>query len=191
LVESVLQGDERALETLFDRYVEPLQRHAVHIVHDAASAHDVVQGAFLRVWNRAAQWDGRGTFRAWLYRITTNLALNYLRTQKRRREVPLELPREPDDDDDAAMIVPAWAVDHASLGPEAAVMVAERRATCRHLMAGLDDAKRQVVRLVLEMEMSVQETADVLDLPEGTVKSRLYYARKHLARQWRELEGNS
>jgi RNA polymerase sigma-70 factor (ECF subfamily) len=190
LVAGVLEGDEGALAALFDRYAEPLRRHAVHIVHDAASAHDVVQETFLRVWNRAAQWDGSGSFRAWLYRITTNLALNHLRTQKRRREVPLELPQEPEDEDDDTAIVPAWAVDHAALGPEAAVMLAERRAACRHLVAGLDDAKRRVVRLVHGMEMSVQEAADVLDLPEGTVKSRLYYARKHLARQWRALDGD-
>jgi RNA polymerase sigma-70 factor (ECF subfamily) len=190
LVAGVLERDEDALETLIDRYEEALQRHVVNIVHDTASAHDVVQETFLRVWNRAEQWSGSGSFRAWLYRIATNLALNHLRTVKRRREVPLELPQEPEDDDeDAAAFVPAWAVDNSALGPEAAVMLAERRAACRRMVAQLDDDKREVIRLVLEMEMTMRRAADVLDVPVGTVKSRLYYARKQLAREWRETEG--
>jgi RNA polymerase sigma-70 factor (ECF subfamily) len=68
-------------------------------------------------------------------------------------------------------------------------MLAERRAACRRLVAQLDDDKREVIRLVLEMEMTMRRAADVLDVPVGTVKSRLYYARKQLAREWRETEG--
>ena len=70
-------------ETLFDR-----------------EADDLTQETFLRVWTRSEQWDGRGSFTGWLYRIATNLALNHLRSVKRRRQRPLELPAEPDDDDD-------------------------------------------------------------------------------------------
>lgn len=188
LVAGVLDHDVRAFETLFDRYAEALHRHALYIVHDVAAAHDVVQEAFLRVWTRAAQWDGSGSFRAWLYSIATNLALNQLRTVKRRREVPLALPAEPDGVDETPEPVPAWMIDSACLGPEAAVELLERRAACRRAMRRLPDDKRTVLRLVYEMEMSVRESADVLDLPEGTVKSRLYYARRQLAREWRDLD---
>lgn len=188
LVADVLDRDASAFEMLFERYAKALERHVTCIVHDPVSAHDVVQQTFLRVWNRVAQWDGSGSFRAWLYRISTNLALNHLRTVKRRREVPLEVPEDPDDNEDAAAFVPAWAVDNSTLGPETAVMLAERRLACRRLVSGLDEDKRRVIRLIYEMEMSVSEASEVLDVPEGTVKSRLYYARKYLARQWRELE---
>ena len=187
LVAAILaKRDAHAFEILFERYADALQRHALHIVHDEAAAHDVVQETFLRVWQRAAQWDGSGTFKAWLYRITTNLALNNLRTVQRRRETPLTLP--PDDDDDEDSFVPAWMVDAASLGPEAAVEQAETHARYRQLVNRLPDDKRQVVQMVLEMEMSLRDTADALEIPEGTVKSRLYYARRQLARDWRELD---
>lgn len=188
LVRAVLARDGVAFEALFDRYAEALERHVGYIVHDVAAAHDVVQEAFLRVWTRADQWDGSGSFQAWLYTIATHLALNALRAQKRRREVPLELPQEPEDEDDPSDYVPAWVVESASLGPEALVERAERRAACRRLVAGLDADKRAVVRLVHEMEMSIRDAADALDLPEGTVKSRLYYARRYLARRWEELD---
>ena len=188
LVTNILEGDAHAFEVLFERYAEALQRHAHHIVHEEAAAHDVVQEAFLRVWQRAAQWDGRGTFKAWLYRITINLALNHLRTVQRRRETPLSLPPDDDDEDN---LVPAWMIDASALGPEAAIELTEERARYRQLVNRLPDDKRQVVQMVLEMEMSLRDAADALDIPEGTVKSRLHYARRQLARDWRELDTSS
>jgi RNA polymerase sigma-70 factor, ECF subfamily len=188
LVAGVLARDARAFEELFDRYTEALQRHVSYILHDDASALDVVQETFLRVWQRAAQWDGRGPFRAWLYGIATHMALNHLRTRSRRREVPLELPREPENEDDPSNFVPAWAIDDASLGPEACVMLAGRRTACRQMVACLDEDKREVIRLVHETGLSIREAAEVLDLPQGTVKSRLHYARRELARRWEEME---
>ena len=185
LVAGILERDAHAFEMLFERYIDALQRHARHIVHDEAAAHDVVQETFLRVWQRAAQWDGSGTFKAWLYRIATNLALNHLRTVQRRRETPLTLPPDDDEEDN---FVPAWMMDASSLEPEAVVEQAEARARYRKLVNRLPDDKRQVVQMVLEMEMSLRDAADALEIPEGTVKSRLHYARKQLARDWRELE---
>lgn len=186
LVASILEGDAHAFEVLFERYAEALQCHTHHIVHDAAAAHDVVQETFLRVWQRAAQWDGSGAFKAWLYRIATNLALNHRRTVERRREIPLILP--PGNDDDEDNLVPAWMMDTSAQGPEAAIEQAEVRARYRQLVNRLPDDKRQVVQMVLEMEMSLRDTADALEIPQGTVKSRLHYARKQLARDWRELD---
>jgi RNA polymerase sigma-70 factor (ECF subfamily) len=158
----------------------------VHIVHSEAAARDVVQETFLRVWTRADQWHGDGPFRAWLYRIATNLALNYVRTVQRRRELPLEIPPDVDDENDAGNRVPAWMVDAGSLGPEAAAEQAEERARCRQLVGRLSEEKRRVFRLVYELDMSLREAADALDLPEGTVKSRLHYARAQLAHEWEE-----
>ncbi len=186
LIEAVLERDAQAFGVLFERYAALLRWHLVHILHDEAAAHDVVQETFLRVWKRADQWQGEGTFKAWLYRIGTNLALNYLRTVQRRRELPLEVPPDVDDDDDADNRVPAWMVDAGSLGPEAAVEQAEERARCRRLVNRLSEEKRRVFRLVYDLEMSLGETADALNIPEGTVKSRLHYARAQLAREWEE-----
>ena len=73
---------------LYAQYGEGILRHVARMVRSDA-AQDLVQEAFLRAWQRAEQWDGRGTFKAWLYRIATNLALNHLRTVRRRREQPL------------------------------------------------------------------------------------------------------
>jgi RNA polymerase sigma-70 factor (ECF subfamily) len=188
LVAGLIAGDERAFEELYAQYGEGIQRHVARFVRSDA-AQDLAQEVFLRAWQRAEQWDGRGTFKAWLYRIATNLALNHLRTVRRRREQPLYGGGaggdivDGDEED-----VPAWVFDDAALGPGAAVEQSERLAQVRQLVDQLADNKRRLFRLVHEYEMSVRDAADQLGIPEGTAKSRLYYARKQLAQQWQDLE---
>jgi RNA polymerase sigma-70 factor (ECF subfamily) len=183
LVKRVLERDAHAFEMLLERYEDLIRRHVWRFTHDDAAAQDLAQEAFLRVWTRAAQWDGRGSFKAWLYRIATNLALNHLRTLRRRRETPLE--GEEDWDEDEGDLVPAWMIDASALGPDVAAELAEERAQVRRLVDRLPDEKREVFRLVHEMEMTIRDAADELGIPEGTAKSRLHYARKRLASDWR------
>ena len=186
LVERIRERDAQAFEMLFDRYREMIRLHLTHIVRDSAAAQDLVQEAFLRVWTRAEQWNDSGTFKAWLYRIATNLALNHLRSVRRRREQPLEIPSDRSEDEED--LVPAWMADASALGPDAILELSEQRERFRHLVERLPEEKREVFRLVHEMEMSMRGAADELGIPEGTVKSRLHYAKKRLAREWQELE---
>jgi len=186
LVECALSGDGAAFEALLERYRAPIRRHLLRYTHDDAAAQDLLQEAFLRVWTRGEQWDGRSTFRAWLYRVATNLALNHLRTVRRRHETSLEM--EGDVETEEADLVPAWMIDDTSLGPQAALEQAEERQQVRRLVTALPDEKRAVFRLVHEMEMTIHDAAVQLDIPEGTVKSRLHYARKQLADHWQVLD---
>jgi RNA polymerase sigma-70 factor (ECF subfamily) len=186
LVNLILERDTNAFEVLLSRYESPIRRHVARIVRDDAAAQDLAQEAFLRVWTRGAQWDGRGSFKAWLYRIATNLALNHLRTLRRRRETPLEI--EAQGDEDEGDLVPAWMIDASSLGPDAALEQAEEHDRIRRLVSRLPEEKRAVFRLVHELEMTVRDAAEQLGIPEGTVKSRLYYARKQLAYDWQAME---
>ena len=135
-----------------------------------------------------AQWDGRGTPRAWLFRIATNLALNHIRTLRRRRQQPLQVPPDPTDPEDEPTI-PSWMIDRASLGPDEALEATERLALLRRLVAGLPEEKREVLRLIHGDELEIAEVAQALGIPPGTVKSRLHYATRRLAREWREEEG--
>jgi RNA polymerase sigma-70 factor (ECF subfamily) len=185
-MQQITEHDAGAFEILYERYQGIISRHLEGIVRDEAAAQNLQQEVFLRVWTHADQWSGRGSFKAWLYRIATNLALNHLRTVRRRRELPLEVPVDWGDDEEHT--VPAWMIDNTALGPEQAAELAERMERFRHLFARLPEDKREVLRLVHEMEMSIQDVADELGIPEGTVKSRLYYARKRLARDWQDIE---
>ena len=185
LMNLIQARDVEGFDTLRLRYKSGLLRNLMSIVHNADSAEDLLQETFLRVWMRAEQWNERGTVKGWLFQISTNLALNSLRTAVRRRETPLNSNPELGDDDS---LIPGWMIDSASLSPETALEYAERSATLQKLVDGLPEEKRELIRLVYEADMEVKEAAQKMGIPEGTAKSRLHYSTKYLAREWRNQE---
>jgi len=185
LLARIREHEAVAFDCFYARHQGMVARHLARIVREAAAVEDLLQETFLRVWLHAEQWDERGSVSGWLARIATNLALNQLRTVKRRRELPLETPSLGDDEES---FVPGWCIDAAALGPEALCELADRRETLQRLIADLPEEKREVIRLVHEVEMDLQSVADTLGIPTGTVKSRLHHARKQLAREWQLWE---
>jgi RNA polymerase sigma-70 factor (ECF subfamily) len=179
LIESIQNMQVWAFEALFERYEGAIRRHLCYIVCDEPAAEDLLQETFLRVWTRAGQWNGQGAVKGWLFRIATNLALNHLRARRRRPEQPLELPDTLVDEDDLPD-TPSWLVDTASLGPEAVVEQVEQGARLEQIIRDLPEEKRELLRLVHQMELSLREAADELGIPEGTAKSRLYYTREQV-----------
>jgi RNA polymerase sigma-70 factor (ECF subfamily) len=182
LIEQIQAQQTWAFELLFERYEQAIRRHLIHIVRDDAAVEDLLQETFLRVWTRAGQWNGQGAFKGWLFRIATNLALNHLRTRKRRPEQPLDIPESPLDEDEQPD-TPGWLVDTASLGPDAVMEQSEQSARLRQIIHDLPEEKRELLRLVHQMELSLRDAADELGIPEGTAKSRLYYAREQVKRE--------
>ena len=188
LIEQIRERNTTAFEALFERYRHTVHKHLLGIVRDESAAEDLVQEVFLRVWTCAAQWDGRGELKSWLYRIATNLALNHLRTVHRRRQQPLEIPEDSyDNEDGTSTQMPAWLIDSASPEPQAVLEQIEQREILWELVDGLPDGKREVLHLVYGAEMDIRQVADELGVPIGTVKSRLHYTLKRLAREWKEL----
>jgi RNA polymerase sigma-70 factor, ECF subfamily len=181
----VRAGDAGAFDTLFERHGPRARGRILRIVQNGAAADDVLQDVFLRLWTRADQWAERGPLIAWLLRMATNLALNHLRSVRRRRHQPLVAID--DTDDESENLVPGWMIDAASLRPDELVEAEEEREVVRGLLDALPDAQRQVLRMANEAEMDIQDIANELDIPPGTVKSRLHYARSRLAREWSEL----
>lgn len=180
LIENIQASQAWAFEALYERYEGIIHRHLCHIAGDESAADDLLQETFLRVWMHASQWTGQGTVKGWLFRIATNLAINHLRTHRRRPEQPLEMPDTVVDDDDDLPDTPAWLVDTASLGPEAVVEQVERETRLRQVIQDLPEEKRELLQLVHQMEFSLREAADELGIPEGTAKSRLHYAREQV-----------
>lgn len=174
--------DVDGFDALRLRYGPMLLRHLRSIVHDMDAAEDLLQEVLLRLWSNADQWDGRGSAKGWLFRISTNLALNSVRSVKRRRETPLEPALQADDDSH----VPGWMIDSATPEPGVALEQAERRAMLHKLIDGLPEEKRELMHMVYEAEMELKEAAEALGIPAGTAKSRHYYSVRHLARQMEE-----
>lgn len=192
LMAAIRAGDATAFDAFFDRHRGAVREYARSVVCEAAAADDLVQEVFLRVWTRAEQFADRGEPRAWLLRITLNLALNRLRTVRRRREVALQLPGEDRDDESHEPRTPPAPpppaqLPPAQLTPAQIVELAEQQALLEDLVDQLPGPQRLAFELVREAELGIGEAAATLGIPEGTVRSRLHYAARQLARQWREL----
>jgi len=188
LVERISRRDSQAFDVLMQRYSRQVKVHLLRIVRDEAAADDLAQDVALRVWERASQWNGQGPFRAWLMRVATNLALNHLRSIRRKRERPLALPERSAEEDDENL-VPGWMIDTSSLGPAEVVDLAEQKELLRDLLKTLPEEKRQVLQMVHEEGMDLTEVAEAMGVPVGTVKSRLHYTFRWLGRQWLDMHG--
>ena len=183
LMQRIVARDQEAFAILFARYQAQVTESLRWIMRDPVAADDLTQEVFLRVWNRADQWSGQGSFRGWLFRIARNLSLNQLRTQSRRREQPLEIPSLYDEEDEEQP-VPGWMIDRAALGPDVQLERAEQRRILQALIDALPEEKREIFQMVYEDEVTLREVAERLAIPEGTVKSRLFHTRKQLAEAW-------
>jgi RNA polymerase sigma-70 factor (ECF subfamily) len=186
LLHRIQQGDNDAVELLYDRYGSALQRHLRSMVHDDEASADLVQEVFVRVWQRAELWSVPGSVKAWLYKIATNLALNHLRSRRRQPEQPLEYQPLEGWQQEAETRVPGRLIDAAALQPEALLAEAERKRQLWRIVDELPQDKRQIFHMVYEAEMDLRSVADALEIPEGTVKSRLYHGKRQLTRRWLE-----
>jgi RNA polymerase sigma-70 factor (ECF subfamily) len=174
LVARVRDGDIDALGKLYERYKTKVYRTATAITHDERMAEDILQEVFLRVNRYADSFDQDQPFEPWLYRITVNLSYSW--TNRAKRWVSFF--------QDAIERLKAPARQN----PE---RVAEDRGQLELLkraIDGLPDSHRVVVILYYLEGLSVSKVAYALGVPEGTVKSRLYYAREKLKRAIAEQE---
>jgi len=187
LIERARTGDARAFEDLARREERALYRHAFRIVGTTTDAEDVVQDAFLSAWRSIASFEGT-SFRAWLFRIATNRALDLLRTRKRRPELRLEPPSQDDED-------VSWA-EPASPGPDLTQLAADREALAVVEAAlGSLPAEQRTALLLRDIEgFAYEEIAVITAVEIGTVKSRIHRARVGVrnvlvARGWKGSAG--
>jgi RNA polymerase sigma-70 factor (ECF subfamily) len=166
LLRQIAEGDTRAMHSLYLALRTQVYRFVVRIVRDRALAEDLLSEVFLAVWTQAARYEGRASPSTWVLSIARNKALAALRPQG-RRETGV----------DDAMEIPDPR-EHADT-------VIERdcdSATLRRCLRQLSVKHAEVVDLVYYQSRSISDVAAILDIPENTVKSRMFLARKQLAR---------
>jgi RNA polymerase sigma-70 factor (ECF subfamily) len=140
-------------------------RFGLRLVRDEQIAEDLISEVFLDVWRQAGKFEGRSAVSTWLLAIARFKALSALR---RRKDVELE--------DDAAN-----AIEDTSDDPEVTVQKKDAGEALRRCLTALSTEHREIVDLVYYHEKSVEEVAEIVGIPENTVKTRLFYARKKLA----------
>lgn len=165
LLGSIADGNRTAMHILYARHHVRVYRFILRIVRDATVAEDLVSQVFLDVWRTAAQFQGRSQVSTWLLSIARFKALTSLR-QRRFEDIDQEDVREIADEADT---------------PEASLDRTTTSEILRACVAKLSPAHREIINLVYYHEKSVEEVGEILGIPQSTVKTRMFYARKQLA----------
>lgn len=169
LINQLQQGDFEALGALYDRHRQMVYRTALMITGDAQAADDLLQDVFLRLFRFAANFDLQRPLEPWLYRMTTNLSYDWV---KRRRSLVSSLDELTD-----------WLIGTSKDTPYEVVEEQDEWAQVQMAVSTLPLNQRVVVVLYYLNDLSVQDIAEILDVPVGTVKSRLHYGRRALKRK--------
>lgn len=176
-------GDASGLDTLIEHYGSRVYRLAYGITRNVADAEEVAQDVFLTVFRRIGDFEGRSALGTWIYRITTNAALNKRRGKRSEIEVSLEehLPAFKDDghrEGDRAFLLADW-----SRTPEEELLSGEGRAMVARAIEALPPRYRAVLVLRDVDGLSSEEAAEALGESVSSVKSRLHRARMALREQ--------
>ena len=165
LLESIADGNRTAMHILYCRHNVRVYRFILRIVRDATTAEDLVSQVFLDVWRTAGQFQGRSQVSTWLLSIARFKALTAMR-QRRFEDIDQEDVRRIPDEADT---------------PESSLDRSDTSAILRACVAKLSPAHREIINLVYYHEKSVQEVGRIIGIPQSTVKTRMFYARKQLA----------
>ena len=166
---------------LVERYQGRLHSLAMRILHDPEQARDAVQDAFLKAYTNLDRFEGRSSFYTWLYRLAMNLCLDLRRRDHSSRRV--ETPELGDLERIATL--DSRPADHQHWrgheeAPDEAASRGELRERVARAIAQLPDASRETLILREVEGLSYSEIAEALDIPRGTVMSRLHYARRRV-----------
>ena len=165
LIGRIASGDRLAMQVLFARQHVRVFRFVLRLVLDESVAEDLISEVFLDVWRQAGRFEGRSAVPTWLLAIARFKALTALR-------------RKPDEELDEET---AEAIEDSADDPEIVVAKKDKSAAIRKCLAGLSAEHREIIDLVYYHEKSVEEVAEIVGIPENTVKTRMFYARKRLA----------
>jgi RNA polymerase sigma-70 factor (ECF subfamily) len=170
LIGRIADGDRLAMQVLFARHHVRVYRFVLRMVRNEATAEDLISEVFLDIWRQAGRFEGRSAATTWMLSIARFKALSALR--KRTEE---ELDEET-----------AGALEDHADDPEVSLAKKDKAVALRQCLSKLSAEHREVVDLVYYHEKSVEEVAGIVGIPEATVKTRMFYARRKLSELLKE-----
>src|ERR1700709_1553101 len=165
LIGRIANGDRLAMQVLYARHHVRVFRFVVRLVRDEGMAEDLISEVFLDVWRQAGRFEGRAAVSTWLLAIARFKALSAL-----RRRWNAELDEEA-----------AEAIEDTADTPDVTLEKKDKSKVLRQCLSVLSADHREIIDLVYYHEKSVEEVAQIVGIPENTVKTRMFYARKKLA----------
>lgn len=171
IIERCRKGDIGAFNELVKRYEKQVYNFAYRLTNNYDDANDIAQDAFLRVFNAIGNFRGDASFTTWLFRITTNVFLDDRKKMRSHPHTSLDEYMELDESTVARQI------EDSGPTPEAITEEGERNRILKDAVASLPEYQRVMVVLYHTEQKSYEEIAEIMDMPIGTVKSRLNRAR--------------
>jgi RNA polymerase sigma-70 factor (ECF subfamily) len=178
----VKAGDDSAFDYLVQKYRRPIISFMYRMAHNAAAAEDLAQEVFLRVYRSRGNYEPSAKFSTWLYRIATNLGVNFARDTRHERPENVTNLDEPDEET-------GQAPDLADKTPnvEEEILRRERLAAIRQKVEALPERQRMAVLMHKYQQMDYRQIADVLKLSESATKSLLFRAYETLRQELKEF----
>jgi RNA polymerase sigma-70 factor, ECF subfamily len=165
LIGRIAKGDRLAMQVLFARHHVRVYRFVLRLVGNPTVAEDLISEVFLDVWRQADRFEGRSAVSTWMLAIARFKALSALR-------------KKPDEELDEET---AETIEDAADNPEVALEKKDKSTVLRQCLEKLSPEHKEIIDLVYYHEKSVEEVAEIVGIPENTVKTRMFYARKKLA----------
>jgi RNA polymerase sigma-70 factor (ECF subfamily) len=181
-------GDKSRFAVLVLRYQRELYHFLVRFLGDRAAAEDVFQETFLQVHQSADQFDPTRRFRPWLFTIAANKARDLIRSQARRPTNPLQASISPGDDESGEFIDLMQAAESM---PGEPLERQELQQQVQQTVMSMPEHLREILLLSYFHQFPYKQIGDILDIPLGTVKSRLHAAVAHFADRWRTNHGKA
>jgi RNA polymerase sigma-70 factor (ECF subfamily) len=180
-------GDAESFAILVSRYQRELFHFLVRFLGDRAAAEDVFQETFLQIHQSAEQFDPQRRFRPWLFTIAANKARDLIRSQARRPTNPLQASINPGDEESGEFIDLMQSVENT---PDMPMQREELQQAVHHTVMAMPEHLREILLLSYFHQFPYKQISDILDIPLGTVKSRLHAAVAHFADRWKALNKN-
>ena len=169
LIGQILAGDKDAFAQLVQTYQKPVYNLCLRMVSNPSDAEDLAQEAFVKAWRGLRFYKHEAAFSTWLYRLTSNVCIDFLRKQKRQNTISLT------DEDEQELEIP-----DAEPMPEELLLHREKQQAVSEAMAQLEEEYRLALTLRVVDDLTYEQIAEVLGIKVGTVKSRIARAREQL-----------
>lgn len=178
LIQRTLEGKTRAFDELVRRHSRKLNSMLIAMLNNEADAYDVAQASFLKAFHSLRYFKGQSSFFTWLYSIALNQARNFLRKRKRERDNSYSLDN--DENGDPLEKNADLCDTNRAADPIRQAQIAELRKKLQHAISQLSPAHQEVINLCDIQGLSYPEISKIINISEGTLRSRLHYARQQL-----------
>ena len=178
LIQRTLDGQTRAFDELVRRHSRKLNAMLIAMLNNEADAYDVAQTSFLKAFHSLRYFKGQSSFYTWLYSIALNQARNFLRKRKRERDNSYSLDN--DENGDPLEKNADLSDTNRAADPVRQANITELRKKLQRAISQLSPAHQEVINLCDIQGLSYPEISKIINISEGTLRSRLHYARRQL-----------